>query len=453
MDRRSVATRRRPVESRPADVVVAAPAAPPPPVPTAQEVADIVFAGRRVDERRGLPSASAPLPTIDSVLTASRLEAEAVGATATGSYGDLVVSMAIALLWFGGVGRFVASDVALVGVIALLAPSLLRRFRRFDVEALVASGLGLFGAITLSLVLHASTTGVRSFTITMRLFASVVIADHVARSAFMRRGHLLRILTIGLGAQVMIFAAYRTTGRPWGSARGFGLVANPSVVGSLAVVVVGLGVAAAVSARRVDRWTAASVLLAGAAVAGSTSVTTVAGLLVVGAAALAVCVRRNVVRPVWVVAVALLIVGALPGWALARDGWSSKSSVSKSAFIDWRTSVRAGVEESAAHRWIGTGVGQSETSDARPILVPLQVLNETGSPGVFALSGVVLSLVLLARRRRAPPWLPLSALAVPLLHDPWMWTSAAGMTVTALGFGGAMALSRESNVTEVTSPA
>ncbi len=82
-------------------------------------------------------------------------------------------------------------------------------------------------------------------------------------------------------------------------------------------------------------------------------------------------------------------------------------------------------------------------------MVPLTVISEVGILGVLALSCFVLSIVLLARRRRGPAWLPLTALGIPLLRDPWMWTSSAGMIVAALGFGGAIALSHESNVTEV----
>ena len=458
--------------------------------PTPQEVAEVVFAGRRIGKRRRseiLRDLELEAGGDSSYYNFNEAPTQLVGIPGVHRSFHAVLALA-ALALFSGVlfhedrGGYALEvwvtlpDLAMAICAVLFGPAAIARARRFRTTTLTTGGLLMVAALGLSFVVNPSARGVF---VLIRLLGSVGVADRIQRA---NRAEIRRVAQV-LFASAGYSIAFALLQLARGSAIGlyalgeredpffhFGtndvpsaFLGHPYPLGGATLVAAALAAALVLSGRLQPAWLLGGGALAGFACVFSASRTNVLGLcLFVGAVLIATVTRK----PKRALLFALIVAASASGaFALDPDIWASKS-----ADYEANGDLSAGRVDlfkenvSIVKRHLPFGVGpgrynielqndgitQSTGFPHPPQVVAMSALAEGGVPAGLALVVIGGSMIGILRRRRIAAAIPLAALAAPLFSDHYMWSGAEGMALVAIGFGVALRLSREPKVRELT---
>ena len=457
--------------------------------PTPQEMAELVFARRRIGKRRR--SEILRELEIGSGVDAlgynfHEAPSELVGTQCVRrSFHALLALAALAL--FSGVlyrqdrGGYALElwvtlpDIALVACAARYGPSAFGRVQRFRATTLTTGGVLLVLGLAVSFVVHPSARGVF---VLVRLLGAVGVADRLQRANRAEIRRAVQVLFCVAGFSIMFAVLQHARGSALGLyALGeraepffhFGdnlvpsaFLGHPYPLGGAALIASSLAVALVLSGRLQAPWLYVAGALAGFSSVFSASRTNVLGLCLFAATVIFGAARRAPLRALLFAAV--VAAAASAGYLANPHIWSTKSQAYKA-----EGDVSAGrvglFKENVAmvtrHLPFGVGPGrynielkndgitQSTGFAHPPQVVAMAALAEGGIPAGFALLIIGGSFVGLARRRRFAAFVPVAALVAPLFSDHYMWSGAEGMALVAIGFGVAMRLSREANVREL----
>jgi O-Antigen ligase len=453
--------------------------------PTPQEVAEVVFVGRRIGKRRrseilrDLADGAHPIH--------DRLPARLIGELTIRRSFHAVLALASVSLLSGVVfqeanrGGYALElwvtipDIVLAFCAAAYGFHAVNLTRKFRSSALTTGGVLLVTALLLSFMFHPSLRGVA---VLVRLLGAVGVADRLQRSNRVELRRAVQVLTGGVVVSLLVGIVQLLRGRAIGlyglGERGdpffhFGdakvpaaFLGHPYPLGGAALVAASVAIALALAGRLQTRWLYAAGALGGFGCVFSGSRTNILGIALLLVTVVAGTWRSNRMRAgLFAVAV---IAACGTGFAANPSVWEIKSGSYKA---DGDVSAgRVGLFKEnvgMVRRYPILGVGpgrynivleaegvkQSTGFPHPPQVVGMSALAEGGVLAGVALFVIVGSLVGIAKRKRLAAVIPLVGLAAPLFGDHYMWSGGEGMALVAIGFGVAYRLSRESQVREL----
>ncbi len=501
MDRRVLLTRRHAEVEPTPDFVVAEPTPTLPPgvavartatsddeldlTPTPQEVAEAVFAGRRIGKRRRseiLKDLANGGPEFDDRLP-SRLIGEL---TVRRSFHATLVLAAVCL--FSGVlyreadrGGFALElwvtlpDILLAVCAAVYGVPAVNLTRRFRSSTMTTGGVLLLGALSLSFVFHPSLRGVA---VLVRLLGAVGVADRIQRANRVELRRVVQVFAASVAASMGVAALQLLRGKPiglyalgervdpffhFGNAKvPSGFLGHPYPLGGAALVAASVAAALVLAGRLQTRWLFGVGAIGGFSCVFSGSRTNVLGIGILVVSVVLGTWRSNRMRACLFALVVVSACGA--GFATNPTVWGSKSSAyeAEGDITAGRVGLfKENVGMVRRHPILGVGPGRynialkadgikQTTGFPHPSqVVGMAAWAEGGLLAAGSLIVIAGSLIGIAKRKRFAAVVPLVGVAAPLFGDHYMWSGGEGMALVAIAFGVAYRLSRESHVREL----
>lgn len=457
--------------------------------PTAQEIAEVVFAGRRIGKRRRSELLRDMEIGSDSEAAGYNFHeapSELVGTHGVRRSFHALLGVA-ALALFSGVlyrqdrGGYALElwvtlpDLALAACAVLYGPAAFSRVRKFRATTLTTGGVFLIVALAMSFAVHPSARGVF---VLLRLIGAVGVADRLQQA---NRAEIRRVVQVLFGT-AGFSVAYSLVQHARGSALGlfalgersdpffhFGdhlvpsaFLGHPYPLGGAALIASSLAAVLVLTGRLHAPWLYAAGMLAGFASVFSASRTNVLGLFLFAATVVVHLARKARMRALLFIVV--VAIASSVGYVANPDVWSTKTGAYE---VDGDVSAgrvglfKENVVMTTRHLPLGVGPGrynielkndgikQNTGFPHPPQVVAMAALAEGGIGAGFALVVIGASFLGIARRRRFVAFVPVAALVAPLFSDHYMWSGAEGMVLVAIGFGVASRLSREPHVREL----
>lgn len=360
----------------------------------------------------------------------------------------------------------------LLGALAVLGAAAVVRSARAENRSLGATLVALFAALSVSFVVHPSSTGAMTL---FRFAGAIVLAQTLASAPRQLRVQATKVWLAWCVAEAILAVAQVGLGRalgvpgevgiPFEELNGFkvptGTSYGPHPIAAMGLVGIGLALFGTHHGYVSKRWTVVGAS-AGAVIVGVTCGT--AGAVSLTALLLAASIRAVVLRRHQALTPGVLpvLLGVVVAFGIAAgvsiDGWRFKAERTATTDVVSASNGRAGmIDEAVAmiKQWPILGVGPGRfmaTRDAHPDIaalatedqqvhnVPLLIVTESGVLGACALVAVG---VALARRmrRQAFALTVLLAMVGHALFDHAPWTFGFGMVQIALVIGFAAATS------------